>query len=98
MKKDGSIDYSIKSPHEDDWGLLKIRTEQDLREKGMTVGQYIYDSLLNKPSQKIRGGLVRVVERSFYKDELKKLRHEVDYMKQEIEFLKKISSIRNTGK
>lgn len=32
------------------------------------------------------------------KDELKKLRHEVDYMKQEIEFLKKISSIRNTGK
>lgn len=32
------------------------------------------------------------------KDELKQLRHEVDYMKQEIEFLKKISSIRNTGK
>lgn len=32
------------------------------------------------------------------KDELKRLRHEVDYMKQEIEFLKKISSIRNTGK
>lgn len=73
LKKDGSIDYSIKSPHEDDWGLLKIRTEQDLREKGMTVGQYIYDSLLNKPSQKIRGGLVRVVERSFYKDELKRI-------------------------
>lgn len=32
------------------------------------------------------------------KEELKQLRHEVDYMKQEIEFLKKISSIRNTGK
>ena len=32
------------------------------------------------------------------KDELKQLRHEVDYMKQEIEFLKKISSIRTTGK
>lgn len=31
-------------------------------------------------------------------DELRQLRHEVDYLKQEMEFLKKISSIRNTGK
>lgn len=31
-------------------------------------------------------------------NELKKLRHEVDYLKQEIEFLKKISSIRTTRK
>lgn len=31
-------------------------------------------------------------------DELKQLRHEVDYLKQEMEFLKKISSIRNTGR
>ncbi len=30
-------------------------------------------------------------------DELKQLRHEVDYLKQEMEFLKKISSIRNMG-
>lgn len=29
-------------------------------------------------------------------DELKSLRHEIDYLKQEMEFLKKISSIRNT--
>ncbi|MBQ8281361.1 MAG: transposase [Lachnospiraceae bacterium] len=32
------------------------------------------------------------------KDELKRLRQEVDYLKQEIEFLKKISSIRTTRK
>lgn len=32
------------------------------------------------------------------KDELKQLRHEVDYLKQEVAFLKKISSIRNTRK
>lgn len=32
------------------------------------------------------------------KEELKQLRHEVNYLKQEIEFLKKISSIRNTRK
>ena len=31
-------------------------------------------------------------------DEIRQLRHEVDYMKQEIEFLKKISSIKNTRK
>ena len=31
-------------------------------------------------------------------DELKQLRYEVDYLKQEMEFLKKISSIRNTGR
>lgn len=31
-------------------------------------------------------------------DEIKRLQHEVDYMKQEIEFLKKISSIKNTRK
>ena len=32
------------------------------------------------------------------KDELKQLRHEVDYLKQEVDFLKKISSIRTTRK
>lgn len=32
------------------------------------------------------------------KDELRLLRYEVDYLKQEMEFLKKISSIRNTEK
>lgn len=32
------------------------------------------------------------------KDEIKRLQHEVDYLKQEMEFLKKISSIRFTGK
>lgn len=31
-------------------------------------------------------------------DQLKQLQHEVDYLKQEMEFLKKISSIRNTRK
>ena len=31
-------------------------------------------------------------------DEIRQLRHEVNYMKQEIEFLKKISSIKNTRK
>lgn len=32
------------------------------------------------------------------KDQLKKLQNEVNYLKQEMEFLKKVISIRNTGK
>lgn len=32
------------------------------------------------------------------KEELKRLRHELDYLKQEVEFLKKISAARTTGK
>lgn len=32
------------------------------------------------------------------KEELKQLRHEVDYLRQEVEFLKKISSLRTTRK
>ena len=70
LKKDGSIDYSVKSPGEDDWALLKIKTEQDLKTSSLTVGQYIYKALLANPSEKIRGGLVRTIERRFYKEEL----------------------------
>lgn len=71
QKKDGSLDYSIKSPNDDDWGLMKIRTEQELNQSGLTVGQYIYNAILNNPTQKIKGGLVKVIERNFYKKELK---------------------------
>ena len=70
-KKNGETDYSIKSPSDSDWGLQKIRTEQEIEQAGLTVGQFIYNTLLNNPSQKIRGGLVRVIERDFYKHELK---------------------------
>ena len=34
---------------------------------------YIYDAILQNPSQKIRGKLVRTIERKFYKDELIKI-------------------------
>lgn len=73
LKKDGSIDYSVKSPNDDDWALQKIKTEQDLKASQQTVGQYIYAALLSNPSEKIRGGLVRTIERDFYKDELKQI-------------------------
>lgn len=70
LKKDGSVDYSIKSPNENDWALLKIKTEQDLNNSGLTVGQYLFNTLLANPSEKIHGGVVRTIERNYYKHEL----------------------------
>lgn len=84
LKKDGSIDYSVKSPNDDDWALMKIKTEQDLKASNQTVGQFIYASLLANPSEKIRGGLVRTIERNFYKDELETI------LKKQSEFHKEL--------
>jgi len=55
---------------ETEWKLIKLKTEKDLRDSGKTVGTYIYETLLQNPTQKIRGKLVRTIERKFYKDEL----------------------------
>lgn len=56
---------------ENEWKLIKLKTEKDLKDSNKTVGEYIYESLLENPKQKIRGKLVRTIEREFYKDELK---------------------------
>lgn len=55
---------------EEQWGLVKAKTEKDLNTSGKTVGSYIYDTLLQTPDQKIRGKLIRTIERKYYKDEL----------------------------
>lgn len=68
--KEGKEKRSFRAPDENDWTLLKKKTEWDIEKSGKTVGAYIYDTLLQRPSQKIRGKLVRVVERRFYKAEL----------------------------
>lgn len=68
--KEGNIKRSFRAPKEDDWTLLKKKTEADIENSHKTVGCYIYDSLLNNPKQKIIGKLVRTVERKFYKKEL----------------------------
>jgi CRISPR-associated endonuclease Csn1 len=52
------------------WKLIKIKTEKEIIDAGKTVGTYIFDNLLKNPSQKIRGKLVRTIERKFYKEEL----------------------------
>ena len=65
--KDGNIKRSFRAPKEDDWTLLKKKTEYDIDNSNKTVGCYIYDSLLLNPNQKIIGKLVRTVERKYYK-------------------------------
>jgi CRISPR-associated endonuclease Csn1 len=68
--KDGKEKRSFRSPQEDDWTLIKKKTEADVLKSHKTVGCYIYDTLLQKPEQKINGKLVRTIERKFYKQEL----------------------------
>lgn len=76
--KDGNVKRSFRAPKEEDWTLVKKRTENDIDKylKGAsnrTVGTYIYDTLLRNPKQKVRGKLVRTIERKYYKDELRQI-------------------------
>ncbi|EHQ26551.1 type II CRISPR RNA-guided endonuclease Cas9 [Mucilaginibacter paludis] len=69
--KEGLEKRSFRAPVEDDWTLVKKKTEQEINRSHKTVGTYIYENLLQDPKQKIKGKLVRTIEREFYKDELK---------------------------
>jgi CRISPR-associated endonuclease Csn1 len=68
--KEGKEKRSFRAPAENDWTLVKKKTEYDLDKSHKTVGTYIYESLLQNPNQKIKGKLVRVIERKFYRAEL----------------------------
>lgn len=52
------------------YAKIKLKTEKTIADSGKTVGSYIYDALLQNPCQKIRGKLVRTIDRKFYKEEL----------------------------
>ncbi len=69
--KEGTEKRSFRAPSADDWTLLKKKTEQDIDESHKTIGSYIFDSLLQNPNQKIKGKLLRTIERKYYKDELR---------------------------
>ena len=69
-KKDGTLKISLRDPKEDDWALRKKRTESILDKGERTVGEYIFDSILNNPDIKVRGKLIHTIERSYYKKEL----------------------------
>ena len=71
--KEGKEKRSFRSPAENDWTLVKKKTEQEIDKSKKTVGEFIFETLLNNPAQKIKGKLVRTIERKFYKDELKRI-------------------------
>lgn len=71
--KDGNVKRSFRAPSENDWALQKKKTEQDIDQSKKLIGQYVYETLLSKPNQKINGKLIRTVERKYYKQELEKI-------------------------
>lgn len=75
LEEDGTLKRRFSIPTEEDWEkkwkLVKIKTEKEIADSHKTVGAYIYDALLQNPKQKIKGKLVRTIERKFYKEELK---------------------------
>src|SRR5690554_2304432 len=73
LDKEGAAKRSFRAPKDDDWTLIKKKTEQEINSSNKTLGAYIYENLLNNTKQKIRGKLVRTIERKFYKTELKQI-------------------------
>ncbi|WP_147676631.1 type II CRISPR RNA-guided endonuclease Cas9 [Algibacter pacificus] len=72
--KNGDIKRTFKAvDSEKDWPAIKAKTEQEIAKSGKTVGEYIYESLLKDPTQKIRGKLVKTIEREFYRKEFEKI-------------------------
>lgn len=71
--KEGKEKRSFRMPGEEDWNLIKIKTEKNIQESQKSVGEYIYDYLLKNPSQKVRGKLISTIERKFYKEELERI-------------------------
>lgn len=70
IDKEGCQKRSFRAPSEDDWTLIKKKTESDIERTQKTIGTYIYDTFVQNPTQKIRGKLVKTIERQFYKKEL----------------------------
>ncbi len=50
--KEGNERRSFRAPGEEDWTLIKKKTEQDIEHSRKTVGTYIYENLLLNPKQK----------------------------------------------
>jgi len=71
LDKEGKECRSFKAVNsEEDWIAIKKSTERKLETSGQTVGGFIYDNILKNPEQKIRGKLIRTIERKYYKVEL----------------------------
>jgi CRISPR-associated endonuclease Csn1 len=97
LDKEGNISRSFRAPDENDWSLLKIRTEHEIAASGKFVGTFIYDELLKNPNQKIKGKLVRTIERKFYRNELEEiLKTQLEYhpeLKDEAKFAEAVREL-----
>lgn len=75
--ENGELSRRFKIPTEQEWEerlrTLKQKLKRILTHLIKAVGAYIYDTLLQTPSQKIRGKLIRTIERKYYKDELNQI-------------------------
>ncbi|OEK08699.1 CRISPR-associated protein Csn1 [Flavivirga aquatica] len=74
LDKAGNVKRNFRAvDSEKDWIAIKKKTEQDVEISKHTVGQYIYETLLQNAKQKIKGKLVKTIERKFYKEEFIKI-------------------------
>ncbi|WET50549.1 HNH endonuclease domain-containing protein [Chryseobacterium indologenes] len=84
--KNGDTKRTFKAvDSEKDWMAIKAKTEQEIEKSHKTVGTYIYETLLQNPKQKIKGKLVRTIERKFYRDELKQILEKQKQFHQELQ-------------
>jgi len=66
---------NINIPKEEDWTLMKLKTETSLtsfnaKNNTKGVASFVYYNLLQNPKQKIKGDLITVIERDYYREEL----------------------------
>ena len=74
LDKTGAVkSVKLRTPKEEDWTLMKKRTECAIDASGGTLGEYIYDSLLSKPDVKVRGKLIHTIDRRYYRVELTRI-------------------------
>ena len=92
LDKDGMPKYSLKQPDAEDWTLRKVKSEASIDQSGLTVGAYIYKAILQRPSQKIIGQLVRIIDRRYYVAEARCI------LQKQKEFIPELSSNELYGK
>lgn len=66
---------NINVPKEEDWTLMKLKTETSLtsfntKNNTKGVASFVYYNLLQNPKQKIKADLITVIERDYYREEL----------------------------
>jgi len=66
---------NINIPKEEDWTLMKLKTETSLtsfnaKNETKGVASFVYFNILQNPKQKIKADLITVIERDYYREEL----------------------------